>query len=263
MLNSYHESTFPAWWEDVFCLLFAFFSNIRPRLEKKREEFLRLSGISGNIKTNVQSNYDCLMRFWTRTNQESEMRRYLIPFVLLTMFLAGCAAKPEVSWDYNPQIDWPAMTTWAWFQPERDNNNQIISLMAQRVHLQVLQDLATKGLQEVPAQQASMWLSWGFTEKSKLEGTAYNTFYNGGFYYGPWMMTNWPSQVVVNSYEVGHLTLNVIDPANNRVIWQGIASQRLTSDMSPEEQREYITKSVNSLLEKFPPPVNYIPQSTQ
>ncbi|USE36961.1 hypothetical protein [Endozoicomonas sp. SCSIO W0465] len=65
--STLHESTFPAWWEDVFCLLFAFFSNIRPRLEKKREEFLRLSGISGNIKTNVQSNYDCLMRFWTRT----------------------------------------------------------------------------------------------------------------------------------------------------------------------------------------------------
>ncbi|USE34967.1 Dyp-type peroxidase domain-containing protein [Endozoicomonas sp. SCSIO W0465] len=66
--STLHESTFPAWWEDVFCLLFAFFSNIRPRLEKKREEFLRLSGISGNIKTNVQSNYDCLMRFWTRTS---------------------------------------------------------------------------------------------------------------------------------------------------------------------------------------------------
>ncbi|USE35698.1 hypothetical protein [Endozoicomonas sp. SCSIO W0465] len=66
--STLHESTFPAWWEDVFCLLFAFFSNIRPRLEKKREEFLRLSGISGNIKTHVQSNYDCLMRFWTRTS---------------------------------------------------------------------------------------------------------------------------------------------------------------------------------------------------
>ena len=47
------ESTFPAWREDVFCLLFAFFSNIRPRLEKKREEFSWLSGISGNIKTYV------------------------------------------------------------------------------------------------------------------------------------------------------------------------------------------------------------------
>ncbi|USE37675.1 carcinine hydrolase/isopenicillin-N N-acyltransferase family protein [Endozoicomonas sp. SCSIO W0465] len=72
--STLHESTFPAWWEDVFCLLFAFFSNIRPRLEKKREEFLRLSGISGNIKTNVQSNYDCLMRFWTRTNYDCLMR---------------------------------------------------------------------------------------------------------------------------------------------------------------------------------------------
>ncbi|WP_419534241.1 DUF4136 domain-containing protein [Endozoicomonas sp.] len=189
------------------------------------------------------------------------MRQYLIPFVLLAVFLTGCAAKPEVSWDYNHQINWPSMTTWAWFQPGRDKDNRIMSLMAQRVHLQVSQDLAAKGLQEVPAQQAGMWLSWGFTEKSKLEGTSYNN----GFYYGPypWMMTNWPSEVVVNSYEVGRLTLNVIDPANNHVIWQGIASQRLTSDMSPEEQREYITKSVNSLLEKFPPPVNYIPQSQQ
>ena len=193
------------------------------------------------------------------------MRQYLIPFVLFTVFLTGCAAKPEVSWDYNQQINWPLMTTWAWFQPGRDNDNRILSLMAQRVHWQVSQDLAAKGLQEVPAQQASLWLSWGFTEKSKLQGTSYNSgFYSSGFYYGPypWMMTNWPSEVVVNSYEVGRLTLNVIDPANHHVIWQGIASQRLTSDMSPEEQREYITTSVNSLLEKFPPPVDYIPQGT-
>lgn len=191
------------------------------------------------------------------------MRQYLPPFVLFTVFLTGCAAKPEVSWDYDQQINWPSMTTWAWFQPQRDRDNRVLSLMAQRVHLQVSQDLAAKGLQEVSAQQASMWLGWGFTEKSRLEGTAYNSFYNGGFYYGPWMMTNWPSEVVVNSYEEGRLTLNVIDPANNNIIWQGIASQRLTSDMSPEEQRDYITTSVNSLLEKFPPPVNYLPQGTQ
>ena len=193
------------------------------------------------------------------------MRQYL-PQLVLTVFLAGCAARPEVSWDYNQQINWPSMTTWAWFQPGQGRGNRVLSLMAQRVHLQVSQDLAAKGLQEVPAQQASMWLSWGFTEKSRLEGTAYNSFYSGfynGFYNGPWMMTNWPSEVVVNSYEEGRLALNVIDPANNHVIWQGIASQRLMSDMSPEEQREYITTSVNSLLEKFPPPVNYIPQSTQ
>lgn len=191
------------------------------------------------------------------------MGQYRVSCVLFTLLLAACATKPEVSWDYNQQINWPSMTTWAWFQPPRDKDQRILSLMAQRVHQQVAQDLAAKGLSEVPAQEASMWLSWGFTEKSKLQGTAYSSFYNNGFYYGsyPWMMSNWPSEVVVNSYEVGRLTLRVIDPSNNYVIWQGIASQRLTSDMSPEEQQEYITKSVNSLLVKFPPPVNYIPPS--
>lgn len=186
------------------------------------------------------------------------MKQYLTPLILLVVFLAGCAVKPEVSWDYNHEVNWSTMTTWAWFQPGREKDNRIMSLMAQRVHLQVSQDLAAKGLQEAAAQEASMWLSWGFTEKSKLEGSSYNN----GFYYAPypWVMSNWPSEVVVNSYEVGRLTLSVINPANNHIIWQGIASQRLTSDMSPEEQREYITASVNSLLEKFPPPVNYIPQ---
>lgn len=186
------------------------------------------------------------------------MKQYLPLLVFLMIFLSGCASHPEVSWDYDHQINWSSMKTWAWFQPGKEGDNRVRSLMAQRVHLQVSQDLAAKGLQEVPAKSASMLLSWGFTEKSRLEGTAYNN----GFYYSPypWMMTNWPSQVVVNSYEVGRLTLNIIDPATNAVVWQAIASQRLTSDMSPEEQREYITQSVNSLLEKFPPPVNYIPQ---
>ena len=36
------------------------------------------------------------------------MKKYI---ALFTVFLAGCAAKPNVSWDYNRQVDWPAMTT--------------------------------------------------------------------------------------------------------------------------------------------------------
>ena len=177
---------------------------------------------------------------------------------VLVLFISGCAVKPEVSWDYNHQVNWSELNSWAWFTSEgQKKNNRILSLMAQRVHAQVSQDFAAKGLQQVPAKDANVWLSWGFTEKSKIHGQSYG----GGFYAAPypWYVSNWPSEVVVNSYEVGRLTLSVIDPENRMVIWQGIASQRLTSDMSPEEQREYISKSVDSLLAKFPPPENYIP----
>ncbi|WP_067517542.1 DUF4136 domain-containing protein [Endozoicomonas ascidiicola] len=183
---------------------------------------------------------------------------HTVAIAALILFVSGCAVKPDVSWDYNHQVDWAVLNSWAWFSASGDEkNNRILSLMAQRVHDQVSQDLAGKGLKQVPADKAQLWLGWGFTEKSKLQSQSYG----GGFYYAPypWYMSNWPSEVVVNSYEVGRLTLNVIDPTNRRVIWQGIASQRLTSDMSPEEQKEYISKSVDSLLAKFPPPENYIP----
>ncbi|MGB0359938.1 MAG: DUF4136 domain-containing protein [Endozoicomonas sp.] len=178
--------------------------------------------------------------------------------VVLVLFISGCAVKPEVSWDYNHQVDWSELSSWAWFKTEgRKNNNRIESLMAQRVHAQALQDLAAKGLQQVPAKEANVWLSWGFTEKSKIHGQTYA----GGFYGSPnpWFVSDWPSEVVMNSYDVGRLTLSAIDPENRVVIWQGVASQRLTSDMTPEEQREYISRSVDSLLEKFPPLDNSTP----
>lgn len=188
------------------------------------------------------------------------MKKYI---ALLTVFLAGCAVKPDVSWDYNRQVNWPAMTTWAWHQPNLNTSDPVLSLMAQRVRQQVVQGLAAKGLREVPADQASIWLSWGFTEQSKLENVSYSTpLYYGAYRpygaFGPygWGIGAWPSQVVTNSYEEGRLALRVINPVNNYVIWQGVASQRLSANMSPREQDEYITKSVNSLLAKFPPPIN-------
>ena len=188
------------------------------------------------------------------------MKKYI---ALFTVFLAGCAAKPNVSWDYNRQVDWPAMTTWAWHQPGMDTNDPVLSLMAQRVRQQVTLGLATKGLREVSADHASMWVSWGFTEQSKMENIHYSTpIYYGTYpYYGAlgpygWGIGAWPAPVVTNSYEEGRLTLRVVNPVNNYVIWQGVASQRLNSNMSPQEQGEYITQSVNSLLAKFPPPAN-------
>lgn len=181
------------------------------------------------------------------------MRKFI---TLSVVFLAGCAAKPNVSWDYSHQIDWPTMTTWAWHQPSLGTSDPVLSLMAQRVRQQVALGLATKGLREVPADQARIWLTWGFTEQAKLESVYSPSPSYGAM--GPyiWGFSGWSSRVVTNSYEEGRLSLRVINPVNNYVIWQGVASQRLSSNMSPQVQSEYITRAVDGLLAKFPPPVH-------
>ena len=59
--------------------------------------------------------------------------------------------------------------------------------------------------------------------------------------------------VVVNSYEVGRLTLTVIDPVTDHIVWQSVASEKVNDNMTPDEQRKYISDSVSGMLKHFPP----------
>ncbi|MDQ1245426.1 MAG: hypothetical protein QG565_1767, partial [Campylobacterota bacterium] len=55
-----------------------------------------------------------------------------------------------------------------------------------------------------------------------------------------------------NEYEEGRLVLEVLDVKENRVVWQGIAKDRLSSDYTQQEKSEYLNKVIAELFKDFP-----------
>ncbi|GFS07587.1 hypothetical protein ElyMa_006572700 [Elysia marginata] len=175
----------------------------------------------------------------------------LVAAVLL-MLLSACTVKPQVNWDYDPQVNWSNLKTWAWMEPKGKFKERMIhGFMNQRVHHAVEQDMALKGLKEIAAKDADIWLSWGFTTKRRLEETRYNAGFS--WYPYPWMMSSWPTETIIDTYQEGYLTLNMINPKTKNLVWQGVANHRITGSMSPTDKRAYITSTVDRLLSAFPP----------
>ena len=172
--------------------------------------------------------------------------------VLVLILISACTVKPQVNWDYNPHVSWHNLKTWAWMEPKGKFKDRMIhGFMSQRVHQAVDDALMKKGLKKVDAKDANVWLSWSFTERKRLEETRYNAGFS--WYPYPWMMSSWPTETIIDTYEEGYLTLNMINPKTKNLLWQGVARHRLTGSMSPEEKREYIRSAVDRLLSSFPP----------
>jgi hypothetical protein len=83
---------------------------------------------------------------------------------------------------------------------------------------------------------------------SKLDA---RTIYTGYGPYRGWGMGG--SQTIVDSYDVGTLMVDVIDPATNAVTWRGTAQTRLQELKTPEEREKRVQEVVDQVLERFPP----------
>jgi hypothetical protein len=55
-----------------------------------------------------------------------------------------------------------------------------------------------------------------------------------------------------NEYEEGRLVLEILDVKENRVVWQGIAKDRLSDDYTQQEKSDYLNKVISELFKDFP-----------
>jgi hypothetical protein len=78
----------------------------------------------------------------------------------------------------------------------------------------------------------------------------YQTFYDGmggGWRWGGFGETT----TQVENYAVGSLVLDLYDAHNKQLIWRGVAQDTLSD--KPEKNEKKLEKSVNKMLEHFPP----------
>lgn len=169
----------------------------------------------------------------------------IILFLIPLYLLSGCSSI-QVQTDYDPNIDLKPLDTFIVLEDTQENRD---TLTQDRVTLALQEVLLSKNYIEASKKEANFYVIYHINvqDKTRLD-TDYQRIGLYPYGYGGTMIATTRE---VN-YEEGRLIIDIMNPNTKKIIWRGMAVDRIKSFDSPEKRSEYIKKVVQKILEKFP-----------
>ncbi|WP_456452965.1 DUF4136 domain-containing protein [Hydrogenimonas sp.] len=180
------------------------------------------------------------------------IRRTFLLFGLL--LLAGCSSL-QVSSDYDPEFDFSRLRKAAILYPE--SKDDVITLAQQRFAAAIEEELKRKGFTVTDRRHADFLVLFhlNVTERRQLV-TDYEMVGLYPYAYYPHWYGGYGMAVPVTreyTWTEGKFVVDVIDPKGNRIVWRGVATDRLKEFDTPQERAAYIRQVVAQVLKNFPP----------
>ena len=158
-----------------------------------------------------------------------------------------------VSQDYEIGADFSKYRTFDWVSPRQQQTGDIRvdnPLLDARIRSAVEQVLISKGYRKKTDGRPDMRVAYHLTIRSKIEGDSYRTGIGYG-YYPYWGGTGF--ETTVRQYDEGMLVIDIGDAAENRLIWRGTGTRRVTEKAGPEKTTRIVNQTVTEILNQFPP----------
>ena len=183
----------------------------------------------------------------------------------LTAFLFASCSSLKVTADYDKTVDFTKYKTFEYYGWQKDSDKMINELDKKRIEDAFANEFYKRGMTYVK-EGGDLVVTLFIVLQQKTEqqatttgmaGGPYGGYYGGYYGYGPgWGWGGGYSTTTVREYNyvVGTLVCDVFDKAEERLIWEGIASK--TVDEDPSTRDRNIPKAVEYLMRKYPvPPV--------
>lgn len=195
---------------------------------------------------------------------KNESMKHLCTYVLLLVFAAGCTSV-SVQSDYSRSTNFTKYKTYAWL-PASDS-----AMSSQKYDVNALQasfvkavneEMSDRGYQLDTAKPDVLLAMHAMfeTKTGLVRDPIYATYsyYHPGFYNGPFYPYYWPGYTTVTEvvgydirtvqYKEGSVVLDIIDRANNHIVWRGWTANALKSTIESD-----MKKIVDNLFDrKFP-----------
>ena len=174
----------------------------------------------------------------------------IIPAVLIlcVVLCAASCSQVMVSYDYDKNMNFSGFKTYGWRDMQR--TVEMNDLVVNRVQDAVDRELQVKGFRQVP-ESPDFFIALHISTQQKLDITdwGYGTgaYWGRGYGYGYGGITS-------RDYQEGTLIIDIIDTAENELVWRGSATGIVDPGLSPEKRTQEINNAVARILEKFPPP---------
>jgi hypothetical protein len=158
------------------------------------------------------------------------------------LFASSFAFAHDVNVDYDHTVNFSKYKTFMWV----DKPETADPFTADRIVDSVNAQLTAKGLQLVSS-GADLYVS---ASMSVQQVPVYNTYYDGGWGWGwGWGGPGWAT-TYVDTIAEGTTTVNLIDAASKRTVWQGTATGGVSH--KPAKVAKKNSKVIADMFEKYP-----------
>jgi len=166
------------------------------------------------------------------------------------VWLAAACATP-VDLDYDPQVHFDALHTWAWAtaspapgaDPRASND-----LLDARIRRAVDAVLTARGYRHIESGEPDFRVAYHAAIESKLDvDDSRSVFGYPGFY------RSYYGDVIVRQYDVGTLMLDILSGRDPHLIWRASTHVDFQAPGTPEQREARIREAVSHMLQRFPP----------
>jgi hypothetical protein len=167
------------------------------------------------------------------------MNKIIYAVSVVVLLLAGCAASgPTISVNSAPGADLSEFRTWNFIQPlGTDRSNGTRTPLSTMLMNSVSSEMTARGLAQ--SDSPDMLVDFFVTTEERMDirqtpNSSMSTMHRSNWHRG---ISTWPTyQTTVRQYTQGTLLIDLIDPANNVLLAEGAAQDRLRSGEITQQQ---------------------------
>lgn len=173
------------------------------------------------------------------------------------VLLASCASKPTIESDYDHTIDFSQYKTYGFFSPMGIENPNYSSIFGSIFRDAISREMESRGYTMSDNPDLMINVSGRLQDKTKVTTTS-DPYMSGGYYgyrrgaYGTWGGYGYGTTTHVSNYTEGTINVDMVDRAQKRMVWEGVAVGRVNEKRSNDETRQAINSGITEMFAGYP-----------
>ena len=169
--------------------------------------------------------------------------------VVLIAFAVSCSSV-NVRYDYERDVDFSQFKTFDFYPVPQELRTS--ELVLKRIDRAIAREMTAKGFNQ-SSDNPDLLIAAHTEVKDKVNVTSYGYRYAPYYRWGYWGPA---AGVDVRQYEEGSLIIDIVDNAQDELVWRGVASKSLPSNPTAEKIDRIIDQVVTKAMANFPPSAN-------
>ncbi|MGY0559980.1 DUF4136 domain-containing protein [Luteimonas sp. A277] len=170
------------------------------------------------------------------------------------LMLAGCATGPRISAEADPRADFSSYRTWAFYEPLAVEAYGYETATSEIVKRSVEREMQARGYvfdQANPDLRVNVnAYMQRRTDVSSIPTVDYGYYYHyraRRYVAVPY----WHDRTHVSRYTEGTMNVDLVDSAQNRLVWEGIAVGRV-ANVNAENREARISQTIGEIFSRYP-----------
>lgn len=192
-----------------------------------------------------------------QTHSVFKMFSRIVFITVVASMLASCASGPKIETDYDHTIDFSKYRTYGFFNPMGIENPNYSSIYGSIFRGAISKEMESRGYKQSDNPDLLINVSGRLQDKTKVTTTS-DPYMGGGYYgyrrgaYGAWGGYGYGTQTHVSNYTEGTINVDMVDRAQKRMVWEGVAVGRVKENKTNEETRANINAGIQEMFAGYP-----------